>query len=229
MTDAKPPSGLLLVMIDVDPAHEEEFNRWYDEEHLPERLACPGFLSGRRFVAVEGSPRYLALYDLASPEVLESAPYKKIQPRSPWTQRVAPHFRRAVRNVYVEMPAAGRREVGGTVMEGKALLLVMTDIDPSVEVEFNRWYDEEHVPERLSLPGFLSARRFRAVEGAPRYLALYHLASAEALRTPEYAHRRGEGQTAWTRRMEAHFKNFVRNVYVGFGEGPAPRAAARRG
>lgn len=100
--------GLLLVMIDVDPAHEEEFNRWYDEEHLPERLACPGFLSGRRFVALEGEPKYLALYDLESVDVLQSPEYQKIYPPSAWTKRVSKHFLKAVRNVYVELtPEAG--------------------------------------------------------------------------------------------------------------------------
>jgi hypothetical protein len=95
--------GLLLVMIEIDPAHEEEFNRWYNEEHLPERLACPGFLSGRRFVAVEGEPKYLALYDLESPDVLQSEAYKKIYGPSGWTQRISKHFVRSVRNVYLEI------------------------------------------------------------------------------------------------------------------------------
>jgi hypothetical protein len=99
--------GLLLVMIEVDPAHEEEFNRWYNEEHLPERKACPGFLSARRFVAVEGEPKYLALYDLESPEVLTSEAYQKIYPPSAWTKKVSQHFLRTVRNVYVETPPAG--------------------------------------------------------------------------------------------------------------------------
>jgi hypothetical protein len=100
----------------------------------------------------------------------------------------------------------------GTTPRG--LLLVMIDIDPAHEDELNRWYDEAHVPERLSVPGILSARRFRAIDGAPRYLALYELASPEVLKTREYLYWRGEGETAWTRRMKARFKNFVRNVYV---------------
>lgn len=105
------PRGLLLVMIDVDPAHEEEFNRWYTEEHLPERLACPGFLSARRFVAVEGEPKYLALYDLESPEVLQSEAYQKIYGPSGWTQRISKHFVRSIRNVYVEIaPKDGGKE-----------------------------------------------------------------------------------------------------------------------
>ncbi len=100
--------GLLLVMIEVDPAHEEEFNRWYNEEHLPERRTCPGFLSARRFVAVEGEPKYLALYELESPEVLHSSAYRAIYPPSEWTTRVSQHFLRSVRNVYAEItPPAG--------------------------------------------------------------------------------------------------------------------------
>ncbi|MEA2376197.1 MAG: hypothetical protein QOD13_104, partial [Thermoleophilaceae bacterium] len=47
-------SGLLLVMMDVEPAHEAEFNRWFDEEHFPQRMSCPGFVNGRRYRALEG-------------------------------------------------------------------------------------------------------------------------------------------------------------------------------
>jgi hypothetical protein len=93
-------SGLLLVMIDIDPDHEEEFNRWYTEEHFPERIGCEGFLSGRRFVSVEGEPKYLALYELESPEVLAGEAYQKIMPPSEWTKRISKHFTQQVRNVY---------------------------------------------------------------------------------------------------------------------------------
>jgi hypothetical protein len=102
--------GLLLVMIDIDPEHEEEFNRWYNEEHLPERLSCPGFLSGRRFVALEGGPKYLALYDLENPEILESEPYQKIIGPSEWTKRISKQFVRSVRNVYLEITPEGAEE-----------------------------------------------------------------------------------------------------------------------
>ena len=55
------PKGLLLMMTDIDPAHEEDFNLWYEEEHLDERMAIPGFINARRFTALEGGPKYLAL------------------------------------------------------------------------------------------------------------------------------------------------------------------------
>jgi hypothetical protein len=103
MSVTKRRTGLLLVMIEIDPAFEDEFNRWYREEHYPERMACPGFLSGRRFLAVEGEPKYLAIYDLDSPAVLESEEYKKIAGPSEWAERLLPHFVKRVRNVYVEI------------------------------------------------------------------------------------------------------------------------------
>jgi len=95
--------GLMIAMIDVEPEWEEEFNRWYDEEHFPDRVNCPGFLSGRRFVAVDGSPKYLAVYELESPEVMQSEAYKKISQQSPWTKRIHEHLTRVKRNVYVEI------------------------------------------------------------------------------------------------------------------------------
>jgi hypothetical protein len=104
-------TGLLLVMIDIDPAYEEDFNRWYDEEHFPERMQCPGFLSARRFVSVEGEPKYLAFYELENPEVLDSPEYRAMQPPSEWTRKLTPHFTAFTRNVYrditPELPPEG--------------------------------------------------------------------------------------------------------------------------
>ncbi len=95
----KRQAGLLLVLIEIDPAHDDDFNRWYRDEHYPERMACPNW----RFVAMEGEPKYLAIYDLESPAVLESEDYKKIIGPSQWAERLMPHFVKRIRNVYVEI------------------------------------------------------------------------------------------------------------------------------
>jgi hypothetical protein len=99
------PKGLLLMMTDIDPANEADFNRWYEEEHLDERMAIPGFINARRFTALEGGPKYLALYDLESPEVLQSAPYRHIvgAGKSAWTERLSKEFINFRRNVYVQI------------------------------------------------------------------------------------------------------------------------------
>ena len=82
--------GFLLVTMDPPPNVEEEFNDWYDTEHVPDRLAIEGFESGRRFVCVSGWPKYLALYDLREIGVLESEAYRKLSwgSFSPWTKRI---------------------------------------------------------------------------------------------------------------------------------------------
>ena len=100
----------------------------------------------------------------------------------------------------------------------KGLLLMMTDIDPANEEDFNRWYEEEHLAERMAIPGFINARRFTALEGGPKYLALYDLESPEVLASPPYRHIVGDGKSAWTKRLEGQFKNFRRNVYVSLSE-----------
>src|SRR5687767_8126251 len=81
--------GILLVTMEPPAAIEDEFNDWYDSEHVPERLSVPGFETALRFVCIDGWPRYLALYDLAYPEVLTEDAYKRISnPYTPWTRRL---------------------------------------------------------------------------------------------------------------------------------------------
>jgi hypothetical protein len=98
------------------------------------------------------------------------------------------------------------------------LLLFMTDIDPALEGEFNRWYEEEHPDERMAIPGFITARRFQAIEGSPKYLAIYDLESPDVLQSATYRHIVGPGKSLWTKRMESLFVNSRRNVYVGISE-----------
>jgi hypothetical protein len=84
------PKGFLLVTMEPPPALEDEFNDWYDTEHLPDRAAIEGFESARRFVCVDGWPKYLAFYDLTEIGVLESPTYRSTSwgKFSPWTKRV---------------------------------------------------------------------------------------------------------------------------------------------
>jgi hypothetical protein len=81
----------LLLTITEPPAHmEEEFNAWYDEEHLAERLAIPGFRSARRWVAevAPGAGKYLATYELDSAAVLSSPAYlQRFKNPTPWSRR----------------------------------------------------------------------------------------------------------------------------------------------
>ena len=85
----KKGAGLLMVWAEVPSDREKEFNRWYNEEHLAERLALPGFLSAARYEAVKGGPKHLACYEL------ESAAWAAQRDISPVTHRIRPHMRHA--------------------------------------------------------------------------------------------------------------------------------------
>ena len=80
----------------------------------------------------------------------------------------------------------GTRVIGpGT--PAKAVLLAWTDIPPEEEADFNEWYNREHMRDRvLGLPGFVRGRRYAAVQGAPKYLALYEAHDGGALRSEAY-------------------------------------------
>ena len=75
--------GLLVVRVDVRPEDEAELNRWYDTEHLPEKLATPGFVTATRYHSADQPGRYLAVYELEDPTVVTSSSYLS-QPMSPW-------------------------------------------------------------------------------------------------------------------------------------------------
>lgn len=113
------PKGFLLVLMNPPPTFEEEFNAWYDLEHVPERLAVPGFESGRRYISTGASPRYLAMYDLEDESVLDSEAYRRVggDNSSPWTKRITARarvYRAAGRQIYpsqVSTPLSARVEI----------------------------------------------------------------------------------------------------------------------
>ncbi len=83
----------------------------------------------------------------------------------------------------------------------RGLLLAMMEPPPTMEEEFQDWYDTEHFPERQGVEGFLTAHRFICIEGWPRYLALYDLQDVQVLHGPGYAKIAGAGYSAWTHRV----------------------------
>jgi hypothetical protein len=96
-------------------------------------------------------------------------------------------------------------------MAGKGMLLTSMDVDPLDEAEFNRWYDREHLEERVAIDGFLEARRYIAHNAKPKYLCLYATAAFEVLDSPAYRAKLAN-PTEWSRKTMARFKNMIRAV-----------------
>ena len=105
---------ILVVMMEVDQGHEEEFNRWYNDEHVPERLEIPGYVSARRFKLEEGEGvlQYLCIWELEDASPLESELYKAQRARpSKLRDAAMPHVRQRARGLYRQIfPVQGAFE-----------------------------------------------------------------------------------------------------------------------
>jgi len=96
------PKGLLLVDIEVDPEREDEFNRWYDEEHLPEKRAAAGFHSARRFKHHSDPHRYLAVYEVDDADTVTNSSYMTSY-QSPWSLSIQEAWKQFNRSVWEEV------------------------------------------------------------------------------------------------------------------------------
>ncbi len=107
-------STIMVVMMQVAPENEEVFNRWYDEEHLLERLEIPGYISARRFKLEEGEGmlNYLCIWELEDPSPLQSEMYKEQRARITELHRRANEvIEQRARGVYRQIfPAVGAFE-----------------------------------------------------------------------------------------------------------------------
>jgi hypothetical protein len=201
----KPMSpNICVVCIDVEAEWEEELDRWYTEEHIPALMEVPGYLKAERFRAVEGEPKYMAWYELETLEAYRSLAHD-IAIDTPWTHRMREHFKSDIA-LFTQMEGADG------VLQGAAfdnwqtpiggLLVMRSDVKDEDEEEFNRWYREEHLPGLMSAPGALFARRYKATEGGPRYLARYDLTAPEVSKSAEWD--RG-AETPWTFAMREKY------------------------
>jgi hypothetical protein len=88
-----------IVETDVLPAQEDDFNAWYDDEHLPGLASVPGTIRAARYLDATGSPRYYACYDLASLATFRSAAWLP-HSATAWSSRVRPGFRNTRRTMF---------------------------------------------------------------------------------------------------------------------------------
>jgi hypothetical protein len=188
-------TALLMVWADVPADKEQEFNRWYNEEHLAERLAIPGFLGGARYEAVKGGPKHLAYYELESSAVLESEAYRRVQANpTEWTRRVGPGVIATtyIRNVYTMIHPKALTPEAARSGPAPALQLGRMDVPREVDEEFNTWYNTVYVPNYEKVPGVIRGRRYRALVGTPTYLTFY-----------EFEHPRVSESEAWKAQRDA--------------------------
>jgi hypothetical protein len=109
---------MLITWMDVDPAEEQDFNLWYDREHLAERVEIEGFLEARRWIADKAPTKYFCTYSTHSFEALNSPAYKKVLAnQTDWSKKHIFRFRNPGRVV-------GRTTVSRGTGRGAALGVV---------------------------------------------------------------------------------------------------------
>ncbi|CDO68429.1 hypothetical protein BN946_scf184707.g10 [Trametes cinnabarina] len=218
--------GLLLVYSDpgsnVTP---EEFNDWYDNEHVPLRIPIPGFQSWSRWTAVDGQhPTYPAIYDLSSPSVISQPPYADLaNTRSEREKSILSRIALLDRRTYellepVYPPKAG--DAYDPAKPGAVLSIIEVDIKPvpGAEEDFHKWYDGEHIPLLAKVPGWVRSRRFVLVDSGaigseakgerpPKFLAIHEWESADVFERSDF---KAASETEWTKRILGNLAVFKR-------------------
>ena len=92
--------GAVAIWNDITPEGRAEFYAWHGSQHMPERAGIPGFLRGRRYVALEGAPEFFTLYETVSPSTMTSPDYlARLNAPTPWTTATIPYFRNVARSL----------------------------------------------------------------------------------------------------------------------------------
>lgn len=178
-----------LVETFCNPAREDEYNDWYDNVHVPDILATPGFVRARRFVHKElrdGRGKYMAMYEIESDDIDATMRLRR-ERRAEETRRGRSSASRGdnfgfrlwldvlFREFFVQTSPQG-----ATGASGKWVNFVEQECTPGREAEYHDWYNNLHIPDILRTPGFVGARRYEIQEprdGRGRYLAVYEIES----------------------------------------------------
>lgn len=195
--------GLVLEIANHAAVPAADVSAWYRGTRLPGRAAVSGVLSAERFVSIEDANVSIAVYDLSTVDVAASTAYKAACGDDARIAAASPSL----------MTFEGRQTLPGEVASPRAaagLLVNGMSAAPEGEEDFNRWYNEEHIPALSAVPGCILARRFVSTNGCPqKYLALYHLESPDVVKTQAWAK---AVETPWTLKVRPHMRNRLRIV-----------------
>jgi hypothetical protein len=172
---------ILFSEMTPDVSWEDEFNDWYDHEHIPLRMAVPGFRSAQRYLA-DGTRNYLVVYEMDSPAVLRSPAYLAVKNNpSERTRRMLSSVTGFTRYI-AEEGASYRRGVDqAKALDAPFLYSVFFEVPPQRQDEFIE-SDKKGSKDELLL------RSLKILDGEPKswtHLALHYLKDASAIESPQ--------------------------------------------
>jgi hypothetical protein len=141
----------VAIWCDIAPQVEAEFSDWHTHEHIPERVAIPGFVRGTRCKAVAGEG-YFMLYEVKQLAVLTEGPYlERLNDPTPWSRKMMPHHRNMVRSLCRVRASFG----GGTA---PFLATVRFSPSPRKSTSVARWLSSELLPRLPASRGLAGAQ-----------------------------------------------------------------------
>ena len=154
-------SAAMLLSFDVVPEAVAEHDHWHTFEHLPERLSIPGFLRGTRWIAVDGQPRYMVLYEVESLATLTSPAYlERLDHPTPWTTRIMPSYR-GMRRGFCAVAASFGHGLG------HLCALLRFNPLPDAAAALRHWLLHDALPALPSRPGLGSVHWLEAAQTPP--------------------------------------------------------------
>jgi hypothetical protein len=195
-----------------------EFTDWYDNEHVPARLATPGFGAVTRYRAADGmKPDWLATYEI-KPGTLETPAYKALwENASEREKRIMSSVSTLDRRVYSPLSthwapgALSGATSGGVYGTAPMVMAVTMSVPPAVEAELADHYEQEHFPLLVAVPGWRRARRYVMTAGTgPKYLSLHEVDSLAVFDEPGY---KAAMSTPWRNRIVAQAMGREKRVF----------------
>ena len=169
-------SAAVTIWCDVEPGVRPEFDDWHTNEHLPERLAIPGFLRGSRWVAADGGKGVFILYEVADAAVLTSAAYlERLNNPTPWSRKMMPRHMRMMRGLCRVV-----RSTGSSL--GPGMLTIRLSPREGSEGRLEAWVAAElpnqsgraHLLRSIAAPaiGQTTEQKIRGGDSAPDWILL---------------------------------------------------------
>lgn len=216
--------GLLFSEMTPEASWTDKFNRWYDEEHIPLRMAVPGFCSAQRYQAKD-SGAYLAVYEMESTGALASPAYQDVKGKpSETTKWMLGNVKGFTRYTCSQMSQVDKGQASD--LDTPVLYAVWFTVPPERLQDFDDWYNQDHVPLIMQCEDWRMVRRFEVVSGEPNAynrLALHYLRDVAALDSPQRALARS---TPWRARLAA--EPWFRGEYAVFERHGARQRALSR-
>ncbi len=153
-------TGVVAIWNDIEAQARAGFHEWHTREHMPERAAIPGFLRGRRYIAVAGAPEFFTLYETRDLAVLTGTGYlERLNHPTPWTRQCVAAFVN-VERALCEVAASLGGGAGGLMMT------LRYDLAPGGAAAHRDWLIAQALPALLRQPGICGAHLCIADTGA---------------------------------------------------------------